>query len=322
MKIIYRYWRIITGLAGAAWYVATNYRAQIRQLETVVMGALSEELSVAARKRLKQYVPAFLVIEYLFALLQQAPLTEVQRQNSMFLSGLTPFFDDLTDDSNYSSEQIQQLLAGWSATDFPAAKYCAVLFQAGGFEWNRHWQRVVDAQLASRLQLQNSITDTEIHHLTIEKGGASVLLGWQVIADGSGGAGVEVLSLAFGGFAQLLNDIFDIWKDREAGVRTLATTTTDFVQLTTQYQAFFHNVENALQQTPYSEKGKLRVQAVLIPLYALGLVALHQLRGLELPPSGAVDLNYWSRKQLVCDMARWGNRFRWAWYILGKGFRG
>ena len=316
MNCISRNWLIITGLAGAAWYVATNYRARISRLEKVVMGALGEELSAAARKRLKQYVPAFLVIEYLFSLLQQAPLTEVQRQKSMFLSGLTPFFDELTDDSNYSPEQIQQLLTGWSAIDLPAAKYCAVLFQAGGFEWNTHWQRVVDAQLASRRQLENTITEAEIHHLTIEKGGASVLLGWQVIADGSGGAGVEKLSLAFGGYAQLLNDIFDIWKDREAGVRTLATTTMDFVQLTTQYQAFFKNVETALQQTPYSEKGKLRVLAVLMPLYALGLVALDQLRGLELPSSGTFDLNYWSRKQLVCDMARWVNRVRWVWYMI------
>ena len=316
MNCISRNWRIITSLAGAAWYVATNYWSRISRLEKVVMGALGEELDVAARKRLKQYVPAFLVIEYLFSLLQQAPLTEVQRQKSMFLSGLTPFFDDLTDDSNYSPEQIQQLLTGWSAIDLPAAKYCAVLFQAGGFEWNTHWQRVVDAQLASRRQLENTITEAEIHHLTIEKGGASVLLGWQVIADGSGGAGVEKLSLAFGGYAQLLNDIFDIWKDREAGVRTLATTTMDFGDLTEQYKSFFKRVEEALGDTPYSAAGKRQVGALLIPFYALGLVALRQLRHLELSPSGTFDLMYWSRKQLVCDMVRWGNRFRWAWYMI------
>ena len=304
-----RYWYTLTESVGALWYILSQYALRKRWVEQALPPLAAHE-----RRRLRQYLPVFLLIEYLYARLRGKALDREMRYRATLLAALTPFFDDLTDLSDYSSGQIHRLVQGSTEHDLPAARYCAALFQAGGFQWSAAWERVVQAQLSSRQQTQTGLSEAQLMQLTAEKGGASVVLGWEVIAGKEGGDAVRQLSESFGYFAQLLNDIFDVWKDLQAGIHTLATDAPALSVIAHRYHDAFDKLTQDLSATPWRRSGQQRILALLVVLYALGATALHRWRAAPPPFSP----QQYSRRQLVCDMAQWSNRLYWAWEILRR----
>ena len=233
MRILQRCLLLLYSGIGAGVYILWHYRSRKRLIKNWMQGYSPVEKSSIPRiyKRISQYLPVFLLIEYLFSKLSGQRPSSGFRQKSTALAALTPLLDDLNDEYNYDAATIKKILLPGFIAQHDEAALCRLFFGKGGFEWDAYWDKVLEIQDKSRLQ--SGTESIDLNQITREKGGASVVLGWSAITNQYGGEKMAELSLHFGAFAQLLNDIFDIWKDREAGVRTPATSALDIAVLKT-----------------------------------------------------------------------------------------
>ncbi len=323
MTRLRRYWWLVTGTAGAGWYVFSRYRQRLQSLHAVILPANNGmEIPEAINRRLKQYIPPFLLIEYLYVQLWQQPMPSLMLRQAILLNGLTPVFDDLIDDSGMTVAEIRHAIIGPDEpTDF-TARICRSLFVQTGSVWDASWDAIFWAQSESRQQKEGTLSRSALRDITTQKGAASVLLGWKVITAEKGGAAMQQLSHDFGAFSQILNDIFDICKDHVAGIQMLATSCTDIRQLQAEYREYVAALGAALEQLEAPAGAKGKVAALLTLLIGLGELALERLLKLQVDHGGVFETAQFSRKELVCDMALWENRFRWGYYCLTIIFPG
>lgn len=299
-----RYAATPLALAGAGLYLGRHFGPRWRFLRRE-FPFLSEQNDDALR-RLRAYLRIFLLIEYWYGALTGHPLTKAQQRRSACLALLTPLYDDFIDESG--------AVGAWD--DVPEQHPCSAIFRAAGFVRDAHWRRVEEAQRESRLQRQPGCSPETLLRLCAEKGAASVLLGWRVIGEGAGGAAMEQAAARLGFFAQLFNDAFDVWKDREAGIHTLFTDSGDLNVPYRLYQDVLASLLQDIDQLKCGAWSKEKVKALLVLLYGLGQVAIEQLLALQMAQGGVFRVEQHGRKALVCDMQRWRNRLRWGFFVL------
>jgi hypothetical protein len=320
MLPVIRYWHTVIGLANASFYIAWRYRKRKKQLMEEVSRAFPDRIvPVSIAGRLMQYIPPFLLMESLFVQLSGRVFTDEQSARSLYLNGLTPLFDDLIDEQQLDREDIQALVSGHSKPEHPKAIICRALFEQGGFVWDEYWEAIVLAQMDSKRQVNGRLSQQELFQMTVQKGAASVELGWQVITEGQEGLGGRNLAAHFGAFAQLLNDIFDVWKDREAGIQTLPTSSSDMQELRQIYRQSSQRVIATIQISNTSACRKARMRALLVPIFCLGELALENLYLLQQRNGGKFNVSAFTRRALICDMAKWQNRWRWMVLVLRWG---
>lgn len=325
MKSLSRHWPeklwngcvLVAALAGLSLHVVHRYRpgfSKIRQTIQPLLDAEQHALPRLAWQRIKTYVVALGVMEHLFVTLQGKSLTHEQTRRVQLLAGLVPLFDDLLDHHDFSHDEIVGMSQQREQRGVWEEKICLALFREGGFEWSPYWDQVVDFQLKSRAQVGGQLSHEALRDVTFGKGGHSVLLGWHLVGGESGGLLLRQAVFEFGASAQLLDDVFDLWHDHQARVQTLATDAPSVADLSLEYEAVVQRTLNALQALPYPRwRVRRTVLLCLLPL-SLGHVALWHLADTE-RRHGKFQPSNCSRSELVCDMARWQNRFRWAWVV-------
>ncbi len=306
-------------LAGLVLYLIRFYGEKKKLLFAVSCKALeTKHLPNKIARRYKKYIPVFLGIEYMYALLLGKPLDAEQRHRSTLLCGITPTFDDMIDDYGHTTETIMPLVQGTSQPTEPEARCAIALYRTGAFEWNELWDHTLAVQTESIHQKANNMTNAELLRLTHDKGGISVVYGWHVITQEQGGQPVADAAYALGAYAQVVNDIFDVYQDREAGIATLATRCTDVADLQKTHTAAYAAMKMALSRVPVPRANILKLEAMFVLLHAMCDVALLQLLECQRrTPQLPFDVYRFRRDELVCDMGRWRNRWRWAVRVLG-----
>lgn len=107
---------------------------------------------------------------------------------------------------------------------------------------------------------------------------------------------------------QVENDLFDLWKDRQEGVRTACTEATAVHQLRTMYAEACEQVARALNAHPAGPRQKAAFADHINLVLARGLVCLDALdrRARDHSPFNA---HTWPREALVVDLdttlAKW-----------------
>ncbi|MEY3239885.1 MAG: hypothetical protein RIR11_1323 [Bacteroidota bacterium] len=317
MNPIYRYWLTFTGLCGAVFYVLRYYKAREKYLSQLSCDALNTpEIPTKIHKRLKKYIPVFLVIEYFYTLLTGITLDKEQIKRSTLLCGITPTFDDMIDDYDYTTDQIMSLVRGITLPIEPESKCAIHFYQEGGFEWNHYWDHTLAIQTESIHQKAKGLTQDELLALTREKGGISVVFGWHVITQEHGGNAIAKAAYELGAYAQIINDIYDVYYDRASDIVTLVTQSNDIRRLTQIHDLFYHQLQDSLADIPVGTRNKKQLKALIVLLYALGKVALAQLSNLQSKNKDLFDVHAFSQKDLVCDMANWSNRIKWGLIVL------
>jgi hypothetical protein len=317
MSPIYRYWLTVTGIIGALFYVLRHYKARDTYLSKISCEALqTSEIPTNIHKRLRKYIPVFLVIEYFYTILTGIKLNTAQIKRSTLLCGITPTFDDMIDEYDYTTEQIMPLVRGETLPIEPESKCAIHFYRVGGFDWNYYWDHTLAVQTESIHQKVKGLSENELLTLTREKGGVSVVFGWHVITQEHGGAAIAKAAYELGAYAQIINDIYDIYQDHISGIATLATQCSDIRQLKQVHDLFYDQLQHSLANIPINSRNKKQLKALIVLLYALGQVALRQLKALQLKNSGIFDVHAFSREELVCDMAKWSNRLKWGLIVL------
>lgn len=175
---------------------------------------------------------------------------------------------------------------------------------------------VYQAQVASKLQSGGSLTDTAIRQITREKGGTSLLFyrtAWNPPVSGE----EKELLYDLGGLMQVSNDIFDIYKDKEAGIRTLATTACHIEPLRDWFrQELDKAFSRSFAITAHPSHGRRFLSLLCLGIFCRVFVCLDQLESLEKRSGGTFMLREYSRQDLICDMDTWANK-----WVSGRYFR-
>jgi hypothetical protein len=311
LKIAYKVF-VVNALRHLPWL-----KKQINKIESQHGEQLPEY-----HKRFRLYtIIATIFITWLETLRNQR-LTETQRETALLFCGLTPLFDDLFDEMQYSAEEISLLSQKKIQRGNWHEKVCIALFEQieqrnRHLDWTSIFQKVIDYQIISKKQFDKNITREEIIDITFGKGGYSLLLYLEaILPKGYTAAEAEAVYL-MGAVIQLTNDIFDTFKDRNEGIFTLATTATDINALRKYYDLEVQKNIAQFEALPYPKQNIKDFLLQYRLIISRGWVALDQLQALQTQSNGVFKLHDYTRKQLICDMELWRNIRKSLGYTVG-----
>jgi hypothetical protein len=176
---------------------------------------------------------------------------------------------------------------------------------------------VYKAQLLSKKQKTNKLTQEEMSSITFTKGGVSLLF-YRSALVGQADDNEEKLLYLLGGLMQLENDIFDIYKDYQENLATLATTTKNISELRKVYVKLYNEIVPLVNQTHFARENKLFFLRFISLVIHRGSVCLDCLERNESLSNGAFVIQDYDRKQLICDMEKFKNLFRVFRYFINS----
>ncbi|MFZ5970148.1 MAG: hypothetical protein ACOYXA_01030 [Bacteroidota bacterium] len=249
------------------------------------------------------------LVQVFVALLHGQPLSSSDRKKSAFLGAVTPLVDDLTDHRQLSTAQILDYLTVPGATDRAqrALQYLYRQLFPGSAVFRAAFLSALQAQEASLSQLGASrLAHEALQAITREKGArAFVWLRHGLRTPLVAGEAEACETLGF--VLQLVNDLFDLYKDREAGQQTLLTNATDLRPFEALFRQEVARLAMQYRQLPLPAVAKARSWAFIVPILGVSEVCLQQLLRLQ-GEATSFDAQRHSRQQLVCDLAKWPNR--------------
>lgn len=284
---------------------------------------LDGSLDDADFKKITQYyglaVPAILASA--FCVLHGREMSAAERWTATCQGAMTGLFDDFFDKSFLSDEAIlEKTVRGSTSAKKQNEKLFDVFYTAA--LTNVHdcdqmiqaLKKVYDAQVESKKQVAD-LSVPEILHITLVKGGTSLLFYRTSINEKISDVEKEMLFIA-GGLMQLCNDIFDVYKDREVKIRTLATCCTSVDDLRAAFHQQLQSVQSSLSKLPFQQKNKEQFFRLIdLAVFSRTEVCLQQLAKTE-KIHGEYFVREGSRKELICDMDNLRNKLRSAYYFL------
>jgi hypothetical protein len=255
-----------------------------------------------------------------YCLLRGTSLTDDERKTLTYLGGITGLFDDFFDEIDTPEAHIIELINNPSIeiTRNSHEKlfiqfYLKALEQNNSTIIKEYFNAGFDAQVQSKKQADSNLTNEEIHKITRQKGGIFMLF-YRAALDGDIHKLEEELLFNVGLLGQMENDIFDIYKDNQGGIHTLATTATSIKSLRSKYQSVSKTIYEVIAQMDFQEKNKQKFSRLFAIIATRGLVCLDQLEKLE--KNGSFEVSEHSRSQLICNMGSAKNIISWIGYYL------
>lgn len=261
------------------------------------------------------YLP---IVNDAFTALHGRYTTAIEQERSINYFICSSLFDNFWDDKILNIDQLYDI--SFNPEQYPANTFDEKVFiQSHLFLENEVKerttyrtisQRTFAAQKASLQQFNEAITDNQIANITFEKGGNAVLL-CRYYLDIDATVAEENCWYYLGSIIQLSNDLFDIYKDTNDGIQTLATRCKDAKVM----EIFFLQRLNLLKENIKSlQVSKSKKQSFSIAMSAtavLGLVAIEQLKEIQSSARQLPDFKTLERKALIVDMEKPKNIMRW-----------
>jgi len=252
-----------------------------------------------------------------FCMLRGRSMSVKERYAITYMGALTGLFDDFFDEQKISEEHIMEMITkaderiANNSNERLFVKFCQVaLKNAEDADLVKKIAvKVFDAQVLSRKQKLPSTELDEIKSITLEKGGLSLLFYRSIFTEPISESEERMLSL-LGGIGQLENDIFDIYKDSQQGIRTLATLTNKIDDLRKVYVDMMVQTFEMVRQTPYTRANKNKFLHFISFIICRGLVCLDFLEEKEPQTNHQFVLNQYEKKDLICDMGKVSNTLK------------
>lgn len=264
-------------------------------------------------------VPA--IIGEIHCTLHHKTMTNDERSAGTLIGACSVLFDDFFDNDNLNDEYIAQLIDNpeysepYNNSVKLAIRLYVNLLEAiqNPSSIQQALNTVFRAQIRSRKQKEIAIAEDEIKDITCAKGGTAFLLYRKAFGEISTRT-EEQFYYAVGAIMQLENDIFDVYKDREAGIKTLITTSTDIKIVRNLYLYLIKEVFDVAHQLLFSPQVVARAMRILMLVVCRGFVCLDQLEELQNTTSNRFELMAYSRAELICDMERPSNILKMIHY--------
>ncbi len=278
----------------------------VAELVTPHLQGGDESLSLSDFIKIQKYyalaVPG--ILGHACCSLHQTKLSLSNQHGLTYLGAITGLFDDFYDKLFLPQSEIDALIVAPEQNTNPLAHvrlfvnfYTKALLKIENKALFLHYCKAVNAaQIASKAQL-NVLPSAQLKTITDEKGGYSLLF-YRAAVNISIGEAEKELLYRIGALMQLSNDIFDVYKDAQQGIRTLATEAKSIEGVRTLFLLdYAHCV--TLAQKMALPKGIIRSFFAQINMAVFGR-ALVCLNFYE--KQGSYKPFEMTRKQLVCDM--------------------
>lgn len=252
-----------------------------------------------------------------FCMLRGRSMSVKERYAITYMGALTGLFDDFFDEQKIPEEHIMEMITkaderiANNSNERLFVKFCQVaLKNAEDADLVKKIAvKVFDAQVLSRKQKLPSTELDEIKSITLKKGGLSLLFYRSIFTEPISESEERMLSL-LGGIGQLENDIFDIYKDSQQGIRTLATLTNKIDDLRKVYVDMMEQTFEMVRRTPYTRANKNKFLHFISFIICRGLVCLDFLEEKEPQTNHQFVLNQYEKKDLICDMGKVSNTLK------------
>jgi len=266
-----------------------------------------------------QAIPA--VLGEAYCSLRGIKMSHNERLSLTYLGSITGLFDDLFDRRNLPPEYILNLLqhpvekvTSCQNENLLVRLYLLGLRNSDHPDLIKEYAiKVYEAQISGLRQESEDLSEEELSIITFDKGGFSMPL-YRCALKGDISTSDYDLLYNLGAIGQLENDIFDIYKDYKAGLRTLATTTSDVNHLREIYENQINKIYGLIKMTEYPEKNKKKFKHFSAMVVCSGLVCLDMFQALSKRTENKFQLQKYSRKQLICDMQRFSNLLKMLHY--------
>lgn len=249
-------------------------------------------------------------------------LSAKERELATLTGILTPLIDDFTDNKTLSNQKIESLIANpgtYSPSSVEEAVVQGILCRLLKRVANPQGlvdagSRTIKAQFLSVKQMDGNVTPGELMKITLEKGAWSHIFFHFLIDELPSPPTIAVLD-TMGGMLQMNNDLFDVYKDHNDGIRTPANTCSDYSDFEQFYLSGCRKFCAMARELPYKKQDLEFFITFMALVLARGMVALKMLERLQ-QSAGGGELPYdrLNRKQLICDMEKPVNALKTAWY--------
>ena len=283
-----------------------------REYATKLLGNQLTHLNQSTRKKALNYaiyIPIF--IGHSYTLFRNKKFTSTELECITLLGALTALFDDLFDTENYDYSKINQLLlrpiATKNTTDYENT-LITIYNKILGLTTNKTQLielalKIHAAQIESTKQIKGNLATQELITITYNKGGYSMLL-YRTAFNEPITALEKELYYKIGAIGQLENDIFDIYKDLNDGIQTLAIDTKSIKLLRSNYNNLKKEIFSLVNKHDNPLKQKLQFKLTLILIIERGNVALNYYEKSTQKPTFQFQPQKLSKKQLICDMEK------------------
>ncbi len=287
----------------------------LNQIERSLNGSFDQ---LTFNKIVKSYSIYLPIVNDAFASLHGRTTNESEQLKSIHYFICSSLFDNFWDDKTYTQNQIEAFTFNpyqYSPQTFDERAYLqSHIFLLDQIKDKDSYFSVLrkesDAQAASMQQFNKTITNEMIQNITFDKGGNAVLLCryyLEVIPTKE----EENCWYVLGKIIQLTNDLFDIYKDIQHDMQTLATRCNNAY---TMEVFFLHQIEFMkynISQLPYTKQKKFFFSLSMAACYCFGLIAIKQLKKIQGSEGSLPDFKTLPRKALIVDMEKISNIWLW-----------
>jgi len=236
---------------------------------------------------------------------------KIEQDAALYWGALVPVIDDLTDEKKLSAVEILKELTGTNASDnnlVLSSRYLVKKLPPYFIETLNHSAlQILEAQEASIKQLSTEkLSNDFLREITYSKGSRAALL-YRLILKSSLKDGEKEAIYTLGYLLQLTNDLFDIYKDSQNQQQTLFTNATDFQALYTEFSKTYQNMCCQFLNLDYEKKNIKAFLLYVAIIKARAMVCFDQLIQCQRENGNKIELDKFTRKQLVCDMENFSN---------------
>jgi hypothetical protein len=240
-----------------------------------------------------------------------------EKERNLLYFIMASVYDDFFDDKTLTLDQIDSIF-------YHPEKYKAVTFFEKVFiyshtrllnevvdrlQYFKDFERLHLAQKDSLEQFNPAVTDEALLSITTRKGGFCLLMCRHYL-DTPYLPEADATWYALGGVIQLTNDLYDIYKDMQEGIITLAVRAKQYETVYTLYHKHAQELNKTIRQLPVSNILKSELSIILNVIASFGYVALDNLKRLQADNASLPAFETLARKELIIDMEKNSNRFK------------
>ncbi len=277
----------------------------------------NHSLTKDERKKTLKYYPLLTICGNAdnYVLLKQRTLSKEEKRKLSLMSAMATLFDDLLDEEGWNKEKVKKSFGEGKALEEKSYKARLLFFLEEEFkklhipvEYNSALENALQAQYDSLQQVNSNLSKEETLTLSRNKNGKTSLLVSSLI-DGNWDENEKKIIYQSGVLGQLMNDIFDTYKDHQEGIYTIMSKISSVKELEEIYWNELDLLFNSLAKTTLSKRQQYYLVRRLAPIFAFGLVGIQRLFELEKKYGSVEKFSSLKREELLFDMAKWDNRF-------------
>lgn len=307
-----------------------NLHAQMKQQEkfckqeipSVLATIVSpEEFSFSSKdiqRLVKYYQLAVNLVSHNLYQLTGHKTSDTEERSMLLLSIFMPLFDDLFDNNILEYHQIESLVTA-PENYKPIHKVDLVVKQLylQLLSLTPHKQYFIDNlkqgmywEQQSLKQFDKSTGEEELIQITYNKSYYSILLFCSILKHYPDDAMQRVL-YPISGLMQLINDLFDVWKDNQNGLYTIPNLYPDYFKIENIFLNEVASINAQIWSMPYPPQNRSNYLIRIHALNAMGWMSLQQLK----TATSHTSLSELGRKELVCDLDSLGQQLKWIRHV-------